>query len=79
MSTSHVTNLEPEGPVIVDLGQRNRLLVKQLCQGEGPMVVELNGCLEELKASGAISATAQPVVLLIREKAKRRSILWPGT
>jgi hypothetical protein len=78
MLASDAIGKDLENPVIVDLGRRKRSSVRRLCQGEGPLVDELKGCLEELKASGAISATAQPVVLVIRERAKRRSILWPG-
>jgi hypothetical protein len=67
-----------QGPLIVDLGKRKRSEIKKLCKGEGDLVGEVSDCIEELKASGAVSSTAQPVVVIIREKRKPRSILWPG-
>ena len=77
MSPVSTVDKEFESPVIVDLGSRKRSNVKKLCQGEGPLVDELRGCLEELRASGSISPGAQPIVLVVRERAKRRSMLWP--
>ena len=67
-----------QGPVIVDLGKRKRSAIKKLIKGEGDLVGEVNDCIEELKGSGAVSSNAQPVVVIIREKRKPRSLLWPG-
>jgi len=77
MSPSGTTDNDFQSPVIVDLGSRKRSSVKKLCVGEGPLVDELKGCLEELRASGSIAPGAQPIVLVVRERAKRRSMLWP--
>ena len=64
-------------PIILDLGKKKRSLIRQLCNGEGPLIDEVNGCIEELQASGSISTDAQPIVIVIREKARPRS-LFPG-
>jgi hypothetical protein len=78
MSGSAHTEKDLDSPVIVDLGHRKRTDIKKLCQGEGPLVEELKGCLEELKTSGAIPANAVPVILVVRSKAKQHSLLWPA-
>ena len=65
-------------PIIVDFGKKKRSLIDQLRRGEGTLVEEVTGCIEELKASGAISADAQPVVLVIREKPKSKPLFWPS-
>jgi hypothetical protein len=69
---------EAPSPVIVDLGRRNRSAIRQLCRGEGQLVTEVQGCIEELQSSGAVSATAQPVVIIVRERRKARRLLWPS-
>jgi hypothetical protein len=55
-------------PIILDMGSRNKKQIKKLRKGTGKLIDEVNGCIEELKASGTISASAQPVVLIVREK-----------
>jgi hypothetical protein len=65
-------------PIIVDLGKRKRSAIEQLRKGEGSLVEEVTGCIDELKASGAISVEAQPVVLVIREKRKSKPLFWPS-
>jgi len=64
-------------PIILDLGKKKRSQIKQLCRGEGGLLDEVNGCIEELKTSGTISHSAQPVVLVVKEKRKSRSLLFP--
>jgi len=63
------------GPIIVDLGKRRRKDIKQLRQGTGELVDEVSECLQELVASGSVSADAQPVILIIREKQKNGMFL----
>ena len=64
-------------PVILDLGKHKKGDIKKLCAGEGPLLDEVNSCIEELKISGAITAHAQPVVIVVRQKAPRNAMLWP--
>jgi hypothetical protein len=65
-------------PIIVDMGKKKRSEIQLLRKGEGSLVEEVAGCLEELKASGTISAEAQPVVLVVREKRKPKPLFWPS-
>ena len=67
---------EGRDPLIIDLGKHRRKDVKQLRQGSGPLVGEIASCLRELRESGQMSADAQPVVIVVREKQKK-AVLWP--
>jgi Family of unknown function (DUF6200) len=64
-------------PLIVNLGKKRRKLVRQLLEGEGQLLDEVEDAINELKASGAISATAQPVIVVVRPKPKARNWLFP--
>ena len=44
----------------------------------GRLVEEVNSCLDELRTAGTLSATAQPVVVIVREKPRKRTGLFPG-
>ena len=65
-------------PVVVDLGKHRRKRVKQLREGRGPLMAEVARAVEELQAAGTIAATAQPVVLIVRQKPRKR-LGWPLT
>jgi hypothetical protein len=65
-----------EAPIIVDLGKHRRKAVKQLRQGQGKLMAEVSKCIEELQSSGTVSRSAQPVVIIVREK-RRKNALWP--
>jgi hypothetical protein len=49
-----------------------------LRKGKGRLLEEVSGCLEELKAAGTISANAQPVIVVVREKRRRLTSMIPG-
>lgn len=55
-------------PIIVDLGKKSRKKVKKLRKGEGPLLAEVSQILSELQTAGKISASAVPVVIVVREK-----------
>lgn len=64
---------EPErpsenAPIVIDLGKKSRKRVKQLRRGEGPLLKEVADAIEELKAAGTVSASAQPVIVVVRQK-----------
>jgi hypothetical protein len=64
-------------PVIVDLGKQRRKRIKQLRRGEGKLVAEVTGAVEELRASGTIAADAQAVVFVVRERRRGLKSLIP--
>jgi uncharacterized protein DUF6200 len=63
-------------PLVVDLGKRRRKLVRQLLDGQGKLMEEMNETIQELKTAGTISASAQPVIVVVRQKRKARNRLF---
>jgi len=55
-------------PVIVKLGKQERARIKKLLRGEGSLMGEVQTAIDELKTTGTISADAQPVIVVVREK-----------
>jgi hypothetical protein len=54
--------------VIVDIGERQLPEdVKQLRSGQGKLIGNVERIVADLVAAGTISATAQPVVFVVRE------------
>jgi hypothetical protein len=64
-------------PLVVDLGKRRRKLVRQLLDGQGKLMDEVNHTIQELKTAGTISPTAQPVIVVVRQKRKARTWTFP--
>jgi hypothetical protein len=69
----------PSGPtpVVVDLGTHRRKQIKQLRRGEGKLLGEVSGAVEELRASGTIGADAQAVVFVVRQRRRRLKSVIP--
>ena len=63
-------------PLVVDLGKRRRKLVRQLLDGQGKLMDEVNQTIQELKTAGTIPASAQPVIVVIRQKRKSRNWMF---
>lgn len=65
-------------PVVIDLGKKSRKQVKQLREGRGKLLLEVNDVVAELRKTDSLSS-GQPVVVVVRPKrrARDRSILWP--
>jgi hypothetical protein len=69
--TTALETAQHDAPVILDLGQRSKKQVKRLRHGEGKLMDRISIVMEELKKNGTISPTAQPVVLVVREKREK--------
>lgn len=67
-------------PVVVDLGKHKRKAVKKLVKGEGPLIGEVESVIADLKATGTIGENAQPVVIVVRPKARKAKagLSWIG-
>lgn len=65
---------ERPSPVILDLGKKKRKAVKQLLDGKGKLLNQAMDSIEELQRVGTISESAQPVIVIVREKPKSRRI-----
>jgi len=61
--------------IIVDLGSHSRKKIKRLRKGQGSLMDEVDDSISELKASGAIDESAQPIVIVVKEKPKKRTQL----
>ena len=61
-------------PVVVDLGTKKRKQIKKLRKGTGPLMDDLQELLEKLRAAGHLAAGATPVVMVVKQKPRRRSI-----
>ena len=62
-------------PIVVDLGRQKAKAVKRLRKGEGKLIDEVNNTINELRMAGTISATAQAVIVVVREKARNKNVL----
>ena len=63
--------------LVIDIGKRKRKQVKKLRKGEGPLSVEIEQTIEQLKTEGTLDSNAQTVVVVVREK-PRNNWRWPS-
>ena len=70
---------QAQAPIVVDLGKKRRKAVKKLRGGTGKLMDQVNETLQELRNAGTIAATAQPVIIVVRERRSSpvKSLLWP--
>jgi hypothetical protein len=74
--TTEDTKTNGRSPVIVDLGKKRRKLVKKLRRGSGRLMDDVQNTLEELRSAGSVSANAQPVIVIVRERRRSRDKYW---
>jgi hypothetical protein len=61
--------------LVVDIGKKQKKKdIKRLRKGEGKLTAKIHDLIEQLREDNAISADAQPVVIVVREKAKRAKL-----
>jgi hypothetical protein len=58
--------------VVLDLGKKKRRDVKRLRKGRGRLMKRLNETLEGLREDGTIAESSQPIVVVVRERPRRR-------
>ena len=66
-------------PILIDLGRKSRKNINRVRDGEGKLMVEIQDTIDELRTNGTMSESAQPVIIIVREKRSSRAInrLWP--
>jgi hypothetical protein len=69
---------EGSSPVIVDLGKQPRRRIKRLLRGEGKLMGDIRDCIAELRRGDKIASTAEPVIVVVRQKRAKGSARWPG-
>jgi uncharacterized protein DUF6200 len=62
-------------PVVVDLGSAKKNDIKLLEKGEGPLTEKVLTLLEELRSDGTVTGAAQPVIVVVKRKTTRKSLL----
>lgn len=65
-----------QAPIIIDLGKHGKKSVRELRKGQGELMADVSRCIEELQAAGTVAAGAQPVVVIVRQRPRRRAA-WP--
>ena len=65
--------VEAKEPIIVDMGKKSRKQVRKLRKGKpGKLMDRVEETVEHLRESGAIDASAQTVVIVVKERTRRR-------
>jgi hypothetical protein len=59
-------------PVVVELGKAPKKQIKGLMYGDGKLYDRVNHTIAELRAAGTIGADAQPVIVVVKQKPKRK-------
>ncbi len=79
MSVNPTSERFAQDPILIDLGRKSRKKINRLRDGEGKLMVEIQDTIDELKAAGTIAESAQPVIIIVREKIASRTVnpLWP--
>ena len=65
-------------PIVVDIGKQRRKRVKQLRKGGGKLMDEVHAAIGELRRSGSISGSAQPVIVIVRERPRKMRGFMPS-
>jgi hypothetical protein len=74
-ATSSGAQSSSNAPLIVDLGRHKSKSVKRLRNGKGKLIGDVMNAIEDLRTAGTISASAQPVIIVVREKRSRKGLL----
>lgn len=60
-------------PIIVDMGKKDRKQIRKLTKGKpGRLMRRLEDTIDHLRENGALAEGAQPVVIVIRQKPRKR-------
>ena len=76
-ATTRPSATATDAPIVVDLGKKSRKQIRQIRRGEGKLLNEVQDVVAQLKASGTISPSAQPVIIVVKQKKRRTSPLFP--
>ena len=73
MASDPCSEIEFDAPIVIDLGKKKRKDIRKLRKGSGRLRNRVATCIQELKANGKIAPTAQPIVIVVKEKKKKRT------
>ena len=57
-----------DAPIVLDLGSKSRKQIRNLRKGEGKLMDRIAQVIEDLKTNGTISGSAQPVIIVVKER-----------
>lgn len=64
---------DQRAPIVIDLGKKDRKQVRKLRKGKpGRLMNRIEESIEHLRENGAMAEDTQAVVIVIRERQKRR-------
>ena len=75
IATEKKVETASEAPIVVSLGKQRRKRIKQLVQGKGKLMDELNDVVAELRTAGKIAPAAQQIIVVVKERPRRRGLL----
>ncbi len=61
--------------VVLDLGKKRKKAIRQLRKGKGKLLKRLHASLEDLRTESAIAPDSQVVVVVVRQRKKKRGLL----
>jgi hypothetical protein len=70
-------DIKPGSPVIVDLGKKSRKQIRQMRNGTGKLLDEVQEVVDHLKAEGTVDKNAQPIVIVVRQRRRKTNALFP--
>lgn len=65
------TEGKSRNPIVVDLGKHKKKQIKRLRKGKGGLMDDVGELLTELKQNGVVDEGAQPIIVVVREKADK--------
>lgn len=63
---------EDISPIVVDIGRKKKKQIKNLCNGEGKLMAQVEDVISELRSAGTIKGEVQPVVIVVKQRDKRQ-------
>lgn len=62
-------------PIVLQMKSASKSKIKRLVEGHGSLMEKINLSIEDLKAQGVIAEHAQPVIVVVKQKRKRKNPL----
>ena len=72
--SQHTADKTDKSPIVVDLGKKRSKSVKLLRKGKGKLMEAIGHSIQELQATGTLSADSQPVIVVVSERKKKRRL-----
>jgi hypothetical protein len=74
-ATAVVTKTQEENaPIIIAMGRKSKKSIKAMGEGHGRLLEEVSATIEDLKSNGTISANAQPIIVVVKQREPKRNL-----